>query len=196
MRTSEHAVACQRVALALLLTASPSVSEDPPPVTNPAADAEPGTSVKEKMSIFRAYEGEWEGVQKYAEVEGKPAFESKDTFTGKFVLDDMYFEMAGKSEYPSGVSSYRWMITFDAFQQNYRAWTFGSNGIVTEWTGEYKDAHKEMIWKFKDSRTATSGWLRTTVAPNKFKGIGAAKTENRRLVSDYSLEFRRKKIRI
>ena len=172
------------------------IEAKPPPETKPKAQAETENVLKEKLAPFRAYEGEWVGVQKYAEVDENGAFETKSEWTGKFVLDGSYFEMVGKSEYPAGTASYRWMITYDLFQRKYRAWTFNSNGMVTEWNGDYDEARKEFIWKFEDKRAGIKGWLRTSAIATRVTGTGEAKDKNSRLVSDYDLEFRRKKIRI
>ena len=168
-------------------------SEQPEPVP---AEIDGEKLVREKMQIFRAYEGEWDGVQSYAEAEGNPAFESKGSWTGSFQLDGMYLEMDGFSDYQSGRSLYRWMITYDVSLGKYRAWTFNSNGIVTDWLAQYDPEQKELTWHFVDARTRIRGWLKTQTQPNVLTGHGMAKTDGARVLSDYQLSFKRKKIRI
>lgn len=152
--------------------------------------------IRSKMQIFRAYEGEWEGTHSYAEAEGTPAYESKGGWTGKFCLDGMFFEMEGHSEFSSGKASYRWMITYDVALEKYRAWTFNSNGIVTDWLAHYDAEQKEILWRFVDPVTGIRGWLRTQTKPNLVTGQGTAKSEDARVLSDYKVQFKRKKLRI
>ncbi|MGK0188789.1 MAG: hypothetical protein ACI9R3_004603 [Verrucomicrobiales bacterium] len=152
--------------------------------------------IRSKMQLFRAYEGEWEGTQSYAEAEGNPAYESKGGWIGQFRLNGMFFEMDGHSTYESGESSYRWMITYDVSLGKYRAWTFNSNGIVTDWLGFYDETHKTLVWRFVDPTTGIRGWLRTQTQPNLVTGQGMAKTDGAGVLSDYRLKFKRKKLRI
>lgn len=171
---------------------APEGAEEAP--ESPAVDGE--KLIREKMQVFRAYEGDWQGTQAYEEAEGNPAFESRGEWSGSFLLDGMYFEMNGYSDYESGRSSYRWVITYDVVLGKYRAWTFNSNGVVTDWLADHDPDHKEIVWRFADPRTGIRGWLRTKTEPNLVTGHGIAKTEGARLLSDYRLKFTRKKLRI
>ena len=171
-------------------------AEQPAPQVDQQPDVDGESLIRQKMRVFRAYEGEWEGVQAYAEAEGNAAFESKGEWKGRFLLDGMYFAMDGYSEYPTGRSSYRWMITYDVLLEKYRAWTFNSNGVVTDWMAHHDPDHKELVWRFVDPRTGIRGWLRTQTQPNLVTGHGMAKTEGARVLSDYRLKFTRKKLRI
>lgn len=217
-RTHWYRCLTTAIAVAVLFTLVPDQapaqeSPPPPPVAGdtpdadenaaPSEDAQPLTAeidgekiVREKMQIFQAYEGEWDGVQSYAEAEGNPGFESKGSWTGSFQMGGMYFQMDGFSDYKTGRSLYRWMITYDVSLEKYRAWTFNSNGIVTDWLAQYDPEQKELTWHFIDARTGIRGWLKTQTQPNLLTGHGVAKTENARVLSDYQLSFKRKKIRI
>jgi len=202
-------IAAVAVFAALGALAAPGRSQDAP---DPAVDEEAAPApaeaeaeeapidlralIRERMKVFRAYEGEWEGAQSYAEAEGQAAFDAAGSWNGHFSMDGVYFEMHGTSDYPSGKSEYAWRITFDVLSEKYRAWTFNSNGMVTEWVADYDAGQKEFTWRFTDERTGITGWLRTKAAPNALTGKGQAKAENGRLISDYSIAYRRKKLRV
>jgi hypothetical protein len=183
-------------AAAALLTVQ--AQESPTPTPAPSIDERIRGEelIRQKMRIFRSYEGEWDGVQSYASTEGNLAFESKGGWTGSYQLDGMYFELDGYSEFQTGKSLYRWMITYDVALKKYRAWTFNSNGIVTDWLAQYDPEQKELTWHFADPRSGMRGWLTTQALPNVVTGHGMAKTEGARVLSDYRLSYTRKKLRI
>ncbi|MCB1099162.1 MAG: hypothetical protein KDN22_26565 [Verrucomicrobiae bacterium] len=188
------------IATAVLLAAQAQESTTPAPPSSVEeqipAEIDGEELVRTKMQIFRSYEGEWDGVQSYASTEANPAFESKGGWTGSYQLDGMYFELDGFSEFQSGKSLYRWMITYDIALKKYRAWTFNSNGIVTDWLAQYDPEKKELTWHFADPRSGLRGWLTTQALPNVVTGHGMAKAEGARVLSDYRLSYTRKKLRI
>ncbi len=116
-----------------------------------AAEKKEAETIKEKLAVFKTLEGEWVGEET---IDYNPEFRKpgapetvkwKDEWKGFFTNDSRYFEMTGKT---SGevTSTYHWYVTYDNENEEYRAWSFGSNGWG-EYKGQLTDDGKAVLWE-------------------------------------------------
>jgi hypothetical protein len=107
-------------------------------------------TIREKLSVFKALEGEWIGeevISYNAELrnDGKTEVRWKDEWKGFYTNEDRYFEMTGKTKGDVD-STYHWYVTYDTENEEYRAWSFGSNGWG-EYKGQLADDGKAVTWE-------------------------------------------------
>ena len=115
------------------------------------AEKQDAAAIKEKLAVFKSLEGEWVGEET---IDYNPEFRKpgapetvkwKDEWKGFFTNDSRYFEMVGKTA-GQVVSTYHWYVTYDNENEEYRAWSFGSNGWG-EYKGQLADDGKAVLWE-------------------------------------------------
>ena len=115
------------------------------------AEAKQSADIKAKLAVFKSLEGEWVGEETidYNEEMRRPeapkTVKWKDEWKGFFTNDSRYFEMTGKTS-GSVNSTYHWYVTYDTENEEYRAWSFGSNGWG-EYSGQLTDDGKAVHWE-------------------------------------------------
>lgn len=107
-------------------------------------------AIAAKLSVFKSLEGEWTGEEKieYNEqlYKGKNnVVKWKDEWKGFFTNKGRYFEMTGKTK-GDVESTYHWYVTYDTQNEEFRAWSFGSNGWG-EYVGQLTDDSKAVLWE-------------------------------------------------
>ncbi|MBP7950819.1 MAG: hypothetical protein KA004_14300 [Verrucomicrobiales bacterium] len=113
-------------------------------------EAEELAKIKKMLEVFKSLEGEWVGEEKVEYNNDLPGQETKkavtwkDEWKGFFSDAGRYFKMTGKTD-GKIKSTYEWTVTYDADNEEYRAWSFGSNGWG-EYTGELADDGKAVSW--------------------------------------------------
>jgi hypothetical protein len=119
------------------------------------AEKEEAAKLKKMMAVFKSLEGEWVGKEKIDYNNELPGFKNKpdvewnDEWKGFYTQNGRYFEMTGKTD-GEMASTYHWYVTYDAGDEEYRAWSFGSTGY-SEFSGELSDDGKSVLWtKFTD----------------------------------------------
>jgi hypothetical protein len=116
-----------------------------------AAEQKETATLQAKLAVFKSLEGEWigeEAVDYNPEFrkEGAPAsVKWKDEWKGFFTNEGRYFEMTGKTAGKVN-STYHWYVTYDTENEEYRAWSFGSNGWG-EYKGQLTDDGKAVLWE-------------------------------------------------
>lgn len=124
--------------------------EDSPEAEKKAAE-EDLAIIKSKLEVFKTLEGEWTGREQVSYTgelrkDGKDkVVKWKDEWKGFFTNAGRYFEMTGKTE-GEVESTYHWKVTYDTDKEEYRAWSFGSNGFG-EYTGQLTDDGKAVLWE-------------------------------------------------
>ncbi len=126
-------------------------SESEPSAEEKAAEQKETEVLQAKLAVFKSLEGEWigeEAVDYNPEFrkEGAPAsVKWKDEWKGFFTNEGRYFEMTGKTAGKVN-STYHWYVTYDTENEEYRAWSFGSNGWG-EYKGQLTDDGKAVLWE-------------------------------------------------
>lgn len=102
--------------------------------------------VDRMMAVFKPLAATWTGTEKLEFTDKRiPAKHWKDEWTGRYTFDGRYFEMDGRTEGDTN-SSYRWICTWDAEINRYRAWYFGDSG-ANEYTGVLSGDGTHVVWR-------------------------------------------------
>jgi hypothetical protein len=112
-----------------------------------AAEQKETEALRAKLAVFKSLEGEWIGEEA---VDYNPEFRKesvkwKDEWKGFFTNEGRYFEMTGKTAGKVN-STYHWYVTYDTENEEYRAWSFGSNGWG-EYKGQLTEDGKAVLWE-------------------------------------------------
>jgi hypothetical protein len=116
-----------------------------------AAEKEEADTITAKLAVFKTLEGEWVGEES---IDYNPEFRKpgapetvswKDEWKGFYTNENRYFEMTGKTAGKVN-STYHWYVTYDTQGEEYRAWSFGSNGWG-EYKGQLTDDGKAVRWE-------------------------------------------------
>lgn len=115
-----------------------------------AEEAAEMAEINEKMAVFKTLEGEWAGEEKIEynpefRLDGKKGVNWKDEWKGFYTNDGRYFEMTGRTKGEVN-STYHWYVTYDTENNEFRAWSFGSNGWG-EYSGQLTDDRKAVLWE-------------------------------------------------
>lgn len=114
------------------------------------AEKEELAAINAKLAVFKSLEGEWTGEEKIEynpelRKDDKTEVKWKDEWKGFFTNEGRYFEMTGKTK-GEVESTYHWYVTYDVQNEEFRAWSFGSNGWG-EYTGQLTDDNKAVLWE-------------------------------------------------
>jgi len=113
-------------------------------------------TIRKMLKVFKPLAGEWTGTEKVEHAdEGLKALDKewKDTWKGFYTVDGRYFEMTGQTE-GEEPTSYRWVCTWDAREDAYKAWYFGETS-QTLYTGELSNDGKHVVWSVVDEDSGT-----------------------------------------
>jgi hypothetical protein len=120
-------------------------------------EEEEKAQVATMMKVFKPLEAEWTGTEKI-EHEDEPlkALDKswKDEWKGFYTFGGRYFEMTGQASGENS-SSYRWICTWDAAAEVYRAWYFGDNA-QNQYVGQLSGDGKHVVWKTRGQNGSTS----------------------------------------
>ena len=152
--------------------------------------------ITKMMKVFQSLEGSWTGRESLRlEEEGRPAQSWKDEWEGKFTMGGRYFEMAGQTEGEDLNSSYKWICTYDAAEQRYRAWYFGDNS-QNEYGGKLSQDGKHVIWTVKSGINGAESRFTMKAEGNRVKCHGTDTLVDGTLFSTQSSEYTRKRVEL
>jgi hypothetical protein len=152
--------------------------------------------ITKMMKVFQSLEGSWTGRESLRfEEEGRPAQSWKDEWEGKFTMGGRYFEMAGQTEGEDLNSSYKWICTYDAAEQRYRAWYFGDNS-QNEYGGKLSQDGKHVIWTVKSGINGAESRFTMKAEGNRVKCHGTDTLVDGTLFSTRSSEYTRKRVEL
>jgi hypothetical protein len=152
--------------------------------------------ITKMMKVFQSLEGSWTGRESLRfEEEGRPAQSWKDEWEGKFTMGGRYFEMAGQTEGEDLNSSYKWICTYDAAEQRYRAWYFGDNS-QNEYGGKLSQDGKHVIWTVKSGINGAESRFTMKAEGNRVKCHRTDTLVDGTLFSTQSSEYTRKRVEL
>ncbi len=152
--------------------------------------------IKEKMKYFQSHVGEWVGEEHY-EVPGTPFKEStKDEWKGIFALDGTHFEMHGRGESDRGVTTYKWVCTYDADEEVFRAWYFDSKGGHDTFEMEWNKEEKTLVWMSDEDEDGTTSTFRMKVEGNEITGSGSTMNEDGDEIVKHTMNYKKKRVQI
>jgi hypothetical protein len=150
--------------------------------------------VGKMMKVFSVLEGSWTGKENLRyEEDVLPAKTWKDEWEGKYTFGGRYFEMHGQT---SGemASSYKWICTWDANEQRYRAWYFGDSA-QNEYSGKLSQDGTFVIWEIKSPNGSTSRFTMKADG-NRVKCHGTDTLADGSLFSTQTSEYTRKRVEL
>ena len=154
-------------------------------------------AIKEKMRYFESHVGEWIGTETY-EVAGLGQKEtSKDEWKGFYSLDGTHFEMHGRSDGQDGVTTYKWICTYDMDQEQYLAWYFDSDGSQDTFTMDWNEEKKTLIWTSEDEDNDRASEFYMKVEGNEITGKGEiSRASDGETLINTSLKYKKKRISV
>jgi hypothetical protein len=186
-------------ALALLvMPCLPAQDEEPSgPDEQAEAQARKVSTIKEKMKYFESHVGEWVGSEEYHVIPTDTTLTTTDEWKGLFSLEGTHFEMHGKGVSDDGPTTYKWICTYDAEDEVYRAWYFDSDGNQELFEMDWDDVKKVLVWTSaadEDDRVSTF-FMR--VEGNEIKGEGETTLgEEGEPLIKHTMTYKKKRIRI
>ena len=158
-------------------------------------EAEKAT-VDKMMKVFTSLEGAWTGRENLRYEEDRlPAKTWKDEWEGKFTFSGRYFEMAGQTSGDDMNSAYKWVCTYDASLQRYRAWYFGDN-TQNEYSGKLSQDGKHVIWSIKNQSNGSESRFTMKAESNRVKCHGTVTLADGTLFSTQTSEYTRKRVEL
>jgi hypothetical protein len=159
-------------------------------------EKERDATIKKMLRVFKPLEGEWTGIEKVEHRD--PRFKAldkdwKDTWKGFFTVDGRYFEMTGQTE-GDDPTSYRWVCTWDAREETYKAWYFGETS-QTLYTGELSNDRKYVVWTVVDEENETQTRFSMIPDGDRVKCSGTDRIQGQ-LWSRQTSNYTRKKVDI
>ncbi len=203
---------------ALLLCAAPLQLRGEEPAAEPAAEESAAPSEKlspeqleerlrqqqeaekaivaKMMKVFAALEGAWTGQESLRYEEDRlPEKSWKDEWEGKFTMGGRYFEMAGQTKGEDMNSAYKWICTYDAAQERYRAWYFGDNSH-NEYVGSLSQDGRHVIWSVESPLNGSKTRFTMKAEGNRVKCHGTDTLADGSLFSTQSSEYTRKRVEL
>ena len=154
------------------------------------------TTVDKMMKVFTALEGAWTGRESLRYEEDRlPAKSWKDEWEGKFTFGGRYFEMSGQTSGDDLNSAYKWVCTYDAALQRYRAWYFGDNS-QNEYSGKLSQDGKHVIWSIKNQGNGSESRFTMKAEGNRVKCHGTDTLADGTLFSTQTSEYTRKRVEL
>jgi hypothetical protein len=153
-------------------------------------------AVLKMLKVFKPLEGEWTGTEKIEHTKEEDKIfdkEWKDEWKGFYTLDGTHFEMTGQTQ-GDEPTQYRWICTWDADEETYKAWYFGLNG-QNFYTGELSEDGKYVIWSTENEDTGYSSKFSMIPDGDRLKCDGKDRREGR-ILSRQSSSYTRKKVAI
>ncbi len=153
-------------------------------------------SVDKMMKVFSSLEGAWTGRESLTYEENRlPAKSWKDEWEGKFTFGGRYFEMTGQTSGDDLNSAYKWVCTYDASLQRYRAWYFGDNA-QNEYGGKLSQDGKYVIWTIKNTSNGSESRFTMKAEDNRVKCHGTDTLADGSLFSTQTSEYTRKRVEL
>ena len=187
--------------LALALSPSLPAQDDPSPEEAEAeqerAREEKLATIKEKLKYFESHVGEWVGSEEYHVIPTDTTMTTTDEWKGFFSLEGTHFEMHGKGVSDDGPTSYKWICTYDANDEVYRAWYFDSDGNQEKFEMDWDDQKKVLVWTSEadDDERVSSFFMR--VEGNEIKGEGETTfAGNDQPLIKHTMKYKKKRIQI
>jgi hypothetical protein len=182
----------------LVMPCLPAQDEEPSGSDEQAeAQARKVSTIKEKMKYFESHVGEWVGSEEYHVIPTDTTLTTTDEWKGLFSLEGTHFEMHGKGVSDDGPTTYKWICTYDAEDEVYRAWYFDSDGNQELFEMDWDDAKKVLVWtsaRDEDDRVSTF-FMR--VENNEIKGEGETTLgEEGEPLIKHTMTYKKKRIRI
>lgn len=186
---------------ALALIFSPALSaQDEPPADEEAraeAQAEKIATIKEKMKYFESHVGEWVGSEEYHIIPTDVTLTTTDEWKGFFSLEGTHFEMHGKGVSDDGPTTYKWICTYDADGELYRAWYFDSDGNHERFEMDWDETRKVLVWTSAEDEDERVSSFFMRVEGNEIKGEGKTTLgESDEPLIKHTMTYRKKRVRI
>ncbi len=186
---------------ALALISSPALSaQDEPPADEEAraeAQAEKIATIKEKMKYFESHVGEWVGSEEYHIIPTDVTLTTTDEWKGFFSLEGTHFEMHGKGVSDDGPTTYKWICTYDADGELYRAWYFDSDGNHERFEMDWDETRKVLVWTSAEDEDERVSSFFMRVEGNEIKGEGKTTLgESDEPLIKHTMTYRKKRVRI
>ena len=186
---------------ALALISSPALSaQDEPPADEEAraeAQAEKIATIKEKMKYFESHVGEWVGSEEYHIIPTDVTLTTTDEWKGFFSLEGTHFEMHGKGVSDDGPTTYKWICTYDAEGELYRAWYFDSDGNHERFEMDWDETRKVLVWTSAEDEDERVSSFFMRVEGNEIKGEGTTTLgESDEPLIKHTMTYRKKRVRI
>ena len=186
---------------ALALIFSPALSaQDEPPADEEAraeAQAEKIATIKEKMKYFESHVGEWVGSEEYHIIPTDVTLTTTDEWKGFFSLEGTHFEMHGKGVSDDGPTTYKWICTYDADGELYRAWYFDSDGNHERFEMDWDETRKVLVWTSAEDEDERVSSFFMRVEGNEIKGEGKTTLgESDEPLIKHTMSYRKKRVRI
>ena len=159
-------------------------------------EKEANEAIRKMLKVFKPLEGEWTGTEKveHRDARFKPMDkEWKDEWKGHFTVDGRYFEMTGQTKGEES-TTYRWVCTWDAKEETYKAWYFGETS-QTLYTGELSEDGKHVNWTVENEENASQTKFSMIPDGDRVKCSGTDKIGGR-LWSQQSSSYTRKRVEI
>jgi hypothetical protein len=156
-------------------------------------------TIKERMKYFDSHVGEWTGEETYELNFGeKEKSVTRDEWKGLFSLDGTHFEMHGEGVDEDGKKTvYKWVCTFDADDEVYRAWYFDSNGNSSLFQMEWDDDEKSLRWTEEDEDEGLVSTFIMKVEQNEITGTGeTSRAADGETLWTQTMKYKRKRIRV
>lgn len=151
--------------------------------------------ISKMMKVFTTLEGSWTGKESLRYEEDRlPAKSWKDEWEGKFTFGGRYFEMQGQTTGEDLNSAYKWICTWDAGLQRYRAWYFGDNS-QNEYGGKLSTDGTHVIWTIRSANGSTSRFTMKAEG-NRVKCHGTDTLADGSLFSTQTSEYTRKRVEL
>ena len=152
--------------------------------------------IDKMMKVFKSLEGAWTGEESLRyENDVLPAKSWKDEWEGRFTFGGRYFEMHGQTAGEDLNSAYKWICTWDAAEQRYRAWYFGDNS-QNEYTGSLSQDGKFVMWSIKNLINGSQSRFSMKAEGNRVKCHGTDVLANGDLFSTQSSQYTRKRVEL
>ena len=185
----------------LALIFSPALSaQDEPPADEEAraeAQAEKIATIKEKMKYFESHVGEWVGSEEYHIIPTDVTLTTTDEWKGFFSLEGTHFEMHGKGVSDDGPTTYKWICTYDADGELYRAWYFDSDGNHERFEMDWDETRKVLVWTSAEDEDERVSSFFMRVEGNEIKGEGKTTLgESDEPLIKHTMTYRKKRVRI
>lgn len=106
------------------------------------------------LAMYRECLGEWDSTSKltFPQGEESDAIDIKGQFVRKEILNGTMIEVKGYETVADKRFSFMWLITYDAGEELYIAWTFDERGAGNTFHGVWSEEEKAMNWTAIDPK--------------------------------------------
>jgi hypothetical protein len=161
------------------------------------AQAEKMATIREKMKYFDSHVGEWVGSEEYHVIPTDTTLTTTDEWKGMFSLEGTHFEMHGKGVSDDGPTTYKWVCTYDAEDELYRAWYFDSDGNQEVFEMDWDNAKKVLVWTSEAEEDERVSSFFMKVEGNEIKGEGETTLGGSdEPIIKHTMSYKKKRIRI